>query len=188
LIPGNSPSAFAGGIFYVERRNNVSEKTAKGVTPEPEVLETPEAVTPEPEEKFDEAGYKALVAKLREAEKKGKADAKRLADMEKTEQERIDAEKSELQKAQDRADKAEAEAKKIRLDLQRREVAEKAKLPLSLADRLKGETPEEMEADAAILLAALPVKPAPKLEPTNPGEPQTGETDEQKRKRLGLSR
>jgi len=168
----------------------MTEKTAKGVMPEPEVLATPEAVIPEVEkpEEYDEAGYKALVAKLREESKDAKKDAKRLAELEKGEQTRIDAEKSELQKAQDRAAQLEADLKLERIRILRRDAAEKTKLPAAFADRLQGETPEELEADALKLLEAMPKPVAPKLNTTNPGEPQTGESDADRRKRLGLSR
>ena len=159
----------------------MSDEPDKGVTPEPEVLETPEAVK---EEVFDEAGYKALVAKLRETEKQAKKDAARLIALEKESQTRIDAEKTELQKAQDRADKLEADLKKEQLKVMRRDAATEAKLPLAWADRLKGETPEELLADALILLETMPAKVAPKIDPTNPGGIQTGETEAQKRARL----
>jgi hypothetical protein len=166
----------------------MSPKSDKAETAETDTQVVEESVTtPEPE-KFDEARAKELIDKLREIEKKGKADAKRLAEYEKNEQARIDAEKSELQKAQDRAAKAESEAKEIRLALLRRDAATKTKLPLAFADRIKGETPEDMEADAAAMLEAMPKAVAPKLEPTNPSAPQTGETEADRKKRLGLSR
>jgi hypothetical protein len=60
-------------------------------------------------------------------------------------------------------------------------------LPAAFADRLKGNTLEEMEADAKLLLAAIPapVKPVPPaVGATSPGAPLTGETEKDKRKRL----
>ena len=52
----------------------------------------------------------------------------------------------------------------------RRETAEKVGLPLVFADRLKGETPEELEADAKQILEALPKTPKPpNVSATNPG-------------------
>lgn len=155
---------------------------------EPDKVEMtePETQVVEEAEKFDEARAKELITKLRAAEKQGKADAKKLADYEAKEQARVDAEKSELQKAQDRADAAERKAKAAELAVMRRDIAEKTKLPKGLADRIKGETPEEMEADALAILAELPEKVAPPLNPTNPGAPQTGETDVERKRRLGL--
>ena len=161
----------------------MTAKSDKGETPEPEVQVTPEAVVPE-EEKFDEARAKELIHKLRETEKQAKKDAKRLEQLEQEAQARADAEKTELQKAQDRAAKLEADLKTERLRVMKRDAAEKTKLPAAFADRLQGETPEELELDALKLLEAMPVQPAPKLEPTNPGKPQTGETYAERRKRI----
>jgi hypothetical protein len=159
----------------------MSDKSAEGLTPEPEVLETPEAVE---EPKYDEAGYKALVAKLRENEKQAKKDAKLLAELQVKETARADAEKSELQKAQDHAAQLETALKTERNRLMRRDVAEKTKLPAAFADRLQGETPEELETDALQLLASMPAKVPPAIPPTNPGAPQTGETEADRKKRL----
>ena len=111
---------------------------------------------------------------------------KKLEALEKADQERQEASKSELEKAIDRATKAEQAAHELLLKDMRRDAAEKVGLPKALAERLKGETPEELEADAAVVLAAMPVKTAPKLEPTNPGGVHTGETEAERKKRLGL--
>jgi hypothetical protein len=167
-------------------------KTVKGETPEtetqvvPEAANEPEVQTPEVE-KFDEARAKELIAKLRVAEKQGKADAKVRAELEAERQTRIDAEKSELQKAQELAARLEADLKVERIRVLRRDAADKIHLPAVFADRLQGETPEELEADALKIMAAIPTPVAPKLAPTNPGDPQTGETVAEKRKRLGFA-
>jgi len=159
----------------------MAEEPDKGVTPEPETLVVEEAV-----ETYDEAGYKALVAKLREGEKQAKKDASKLALLEKAEQTRADAEKSELQKTQDTAAKLAQENKDLLTKIMRRDAAAKTKLPDVFVDRLKGETPEELEADALAILAAIPAKVPPKTDATNPGGLQTGETDDERRKRLGM--
>ena len=159
----------------------MAEEPDKGVTPEPETLVVEEAV-----ETYDEAGYKALVAKLREGEKQAKKDAARLIALEKEAQTRADAEKTELQKEKERADKLEADLKKEQLKVMRRDAATEAKIPLAWADRLQGETPEELLADALILLETMPAKVPPKTDATNPGGLQTGETDDERRKRLGM--
>ena len=54
------------------------------------------------------------------------------------------------------------------------------------AYRLQGETPEELEADAKIILEALPKAGQPKVGVTNPGANATGqgETEEQKLARI----
>lgn len=74
-----------------------------------------------------------------------------------------EAAKTELQRAQDAAAKFELDAKEARLALLRNEVAnrEGKVLPAGLADRLRGSTKEELEADADALLASLPQPAAP---------------------------
>ena len=58
---------------------------------------------------------------------------------------------------------------------------------MAFADRVRGESLDEMIADAKGLLEAMP-KPDPKktvVNPTNPGQGAgQGETDDQRRKRL----
>jgi len=92
----------------------------------------------------------------------------------------IDRLKAELKETQKLLKKTEAEALK-------RSIAEKTGLPAALALRLTGETPEELEADAKALLEALPKKTAPTLSTTNPGGASGGETDAERRRRLGLA-
>ena len=145
----------------------------------------PDSVSVPPTEPVKDAAWWESKAKAMEAEKV--ATAKKLAKLEAAEQARHEAELSELEKANQRAEKAEAEAKSARLDILRRDVV-RDKLPAELAARLRGDTREEMEADLAIMLAAMPVKVAPPLNPTNPSAPQTGETDDEHRIRLGLKR
>lgn len=65
----------------------------------------------------------------------------------------------------------------------RREVAAKVNLPAALVDRLKGETPEELEMDAKQLLAALPKPAAPNINAGSPaGVPPAGVMSEEERK------
>lgn len=166
----------------------MAEKIPAGETPEPKTETVAGVVVPEVEkpEEFDEARAKALIAKLRENERQAKKDKARLAELEQESLTRQEAEKTELQKAQDRATKLEAEKRMLEIQVMRRDVASRTKLPDALVDRLKGETPEDMEADALALLAALPTPVPPKLGPTNPGGEHTGETDAERRKRLGV--
>lgn len=101
----------------------------------------------------DVAKWKAL-ARKHEAQAKANADAaKRLAEME-------DANKSELQKLQERAEAAEKRSADTEARLLRAEIAAEKGLPAALAARLTGDTKEELEADAEQLLA-LVGKPAP---------------------------
>jgi chromosome segregation ATPase len=148
----------------------------------PETQEPPKTATVEELQ----AENARLEKALKERNQEEAARRKKLEALEAKEIERENAAKSELQKAQERADVAERKARAAELSVMRRDAAVKVKLPPEFADRIKGETPEEMEADAAIMLAAMPKPVAPKLEPTNPGQPQTGETDAERRKRLGL--
>ncbi len=149
------------------------------VIPKVEPIEPVEPTPAEPE--HDAEFWKAKASAIDAENKKA---IKRLAALEAKEKERTDAELSELDKAKKHIAELEAEIKaQARRELQRK-VAEKVKLPLVFADRIQGETEEEMEADAIALLAAMPAQVAPKLAPTNPSQPQTGETEAEKRKRL----
>ncbi len=165
----------------------VVEKTTPAVelTVEPVVIpkvESIEPVEPTPAEPEHDAEFWKAKASAIDAENK-KA-IKRLAALEAKEKERADAELSELDKAKKRIAELEAEIKvQAHRELQRT-VADKVKLPLAFENRIQGETKEEMEVDAIALLAAMPAPVAPKLNTTNPGQPQTGETDAVRRKRL----
>ena len=106
---------------------------------------------------------------------------------------KADAEAEALKKNQEwqklaeaKAAEAEALVKKLaelEAGAKRRAVADKYKLPAELADRLRGENDEELEADAKKLAALIPA-PRSTTSVTNPGEALAGETTEQKRARL----
>lgn len=70
----------------------------------------------------------------------------------------------------------------------KRTVAEKVGLPLQLAARLVGETEADIEKDAKTLLDTLPkpAKPSAGAIPNPGGNATTGETLDQRLKRLGL--
>ena len=78
---------------------------------------------------------------------------------------------TEAEKATKRAQELEAKLKAYERAEAQRAAAEKVGIPAALASRLQGETPEELEADAKRLLELLPKpqKPAPGVNPTNPG-------------------
>jgi hypothetical protein len=97
------------------------------------------------------AKWKALARKHEADAKKNAAAAKRLGEVE-------DADKSEIQRATDKAAAAEARAIAAELRADRLEVAAAKGLSPSLAARLVGQTREELEADADELLKV--VKPA----------------------------
>lgn len=162
-----------------------AEKTGEQVT-EVEKVEAAESTVETPAEPSTTHDASWWEARAKAIEKENVKAQKRLETFEKQEQDRENAAKSELQKAQDRADKAEKEAKDVKLDLLRRDVAEKVKLPSAFASRIQGDTVEDMTEDAKALLAAMPVPVPPKLPPTNPGAPQTGETRAERKARLGI--
>lgn len=135
---------------------------------------------------FTQTEVDALIAQrlTREREK-----AQKDADKARTEAERKAAEESGNWKAlyeKQQADLAAAQEKARALELAtvRRDVAGKVGLPPALAERLHGETPEEMEEDARTLLAALPKPGAPNINGTGGASaPASGYSDEE-RKRL----
>lgn len=136
---------------------------------------------------------------LKEANKEAATRRKRLEELEKAEADRKAAEMTETEKAQARikeleAQKAEYESKikqQERRELQRK-VAKAVGLPDGLAERLQGETEEDMTTDAKSVLELLPkqetpVKPkTPTLNPTNPGDGEKVETHAERKARLGL--
>ena len=108
----------------------------------------------------------------------------KLSKFEKAEEERKRAEMSEIDKLKADLELTQTAFKKAQHDNLKRDVAAKTGLPAVFADRLQGETPEALEADALALLEAIPKKTAPQLNPLNPSNTTTGETDAERRKRL----
>lgn len=80
----------------------------------------------------------------------------------------------------------EAKTKALELATMQRDAAAKAGLPVAFADRLRGETPEDLEADAKALLASLPKPTAPNLnnEAGGGGKPAGGQVSEAERQNL----
>ena len=134
-----------------------------------------------------------LKAKLEEAERraKNKADEaerhfRKLAKFEEEEAKRKETEMTEIERANKRAQELEEKVRQLEISKLQRDIAAKVGLPSVLADRLKGETPEELEADAKLLLEAQPKpKSAPNAGTTNPGgNAGPPETHAQKKARL----
>jgi hypothetical protein len=163
--------------------------------PTTETVTTPATETePEPtsQAQAPETGEsaEARIARMEAALKKANSEAakyrKAVEAVEQAEREKANAALSEMDKL--KAHLAETERKAAALERQhlQQQAAEAAKLPLSLASRLQGETLEEMEADAKELAKLLSSKPAPPpVASTNPGSNgNSGETDAQRRKRL----
>jgi phage terminase Nu1 subunit (DNA packaging protein) len=131
------------------------------------------------------------LADIRAALKKANAEAakyRKTAEAAESERKaKEEAEMTELQKWQRKAQELEQAVASERRTRLQTEIAAKVGLPAKLASRLHGETAEEMEADAKEILETLPkpAKPSPGIVPTNPGaNGQAGETDAQLRQRL----
>lgn len=125
------------------------------------------------------ADRRKRLEELEAAEKKRQEDAM-------SETEKLNARLQELEKAN--AEKERLLKEKERQELQRK-VAKAVGLPDGFAERLRGETEEELTADATSVLELMPKqeaekKPAPKLDPTNPSGGQKTETSVQKKARI----
>jgi hypothetical protein len=130
------------------------EATGEGVT-ETETTETTTATTTEATkpDKDWEAEAKKYQKFSREWETRAKANstaAEKLAALE-------ESQKTEAQKIAERAEAAEKRAAESERELARYRVAVAKKLPAELTDRLRGDTPEELAADADALLALVRV-------------------------------
>ncbi len=147
---------------------------------------TETAVDEQKPEAFDEARAMELIRKQREELKQAKKTAAELERYRKMEEERKQAEMSETERLQAELDKARGELKAKTVRTMQIEVAAKVGIPAALSDRLKGETPEEMEEDAKAILEMLPKqKAAPNSGATNPGEKAgANETWAQRKQRL----
>jgi hypothetical protein len=116
-----------------------TKPVAQAEAPAPEVADT--------EPKTFDADY---VRKLRAEAAKYRSEAKDLAGKAKQFDDLQEAQKSELQKAQEAAAKAEQALQSAQQDALRSKVAAAKGLPASISDRLRGTTIEEMEADAVL--------------------------------------
>ena len=134
-----------------------------------------------PKSRFDEVNnrLKALEADSTKAAKAAKdAETKRLEEEGKY--------KELFEKQQAELTAAQAEARQASIKVMQRDVATKTNLPLALAERLRGETADEMEADAKNILAALPKPAAPNINASNGagGAPAPGALDEAAKQRI----
>lgn len=159
-----------------------SASAAASVTPPT----TPPPVPAEPVEEFDRERAMATIKAQREEAKKLKAELKDYERLKADEQKRLDEQLSEAEKLGKRAEKLEAKNAELTLELLRRDVIAETGLPAVFADRLKGNTKEEMLADAEELKKVIPAeKPkAPHLNSTNPNAASTQETEAQRRERI----
>lgn len=178
-----------------------AEKPKAEVKPESTPAEVKNTEHMIPKSRLDEE-----IQKRKDLETQAQKDAQRLKEFEAAEQKRREAEMSEAEKVQARI--KELEAANIEKDqrIKQREyadlqtkvakaVAKELNIPFDaveeLANRLIGETEEQLAEDAKKIFAVLPkqeTKPdnklSPKLEPTNPGDGKKGETRAQTRARI----
>lgn len=128
----------------------------------PAAPQEPIATTTEPE--LGDAGKRAIAAERARAEKAEK-ELKAFRD---AEEKRKTDEMSDLEKAQKAAKDATDQAQSATLSALRYKVALDKGLPANLADRLKGATQEELEADADELADMVTTTPsgAPRRDPS----------------------
>jgi len=173
------------------------EKTAKVEKEEPE--KKPEAAKVEGSKviidgrEYDPQGALDLIHKLRPYEKKT-ADleaelAKYKAEETKRKQDELSAiEKAELERDdfKQKYEGSQKELEDLKIENQKREIADEVGLPAAFALRIKGATPDEMRTDAKELLGAMP-KARPTTSTTNPGQNTLDkESWADQAKRLGL--
>lgn len=137
-----------------------------------------EATTPVPDpasegdaEPFDAERAKAKIAKVNSEAKSLRDRLKELEPLAKQAQEAADARKTADERAAERISAAEARAIEAEQRALRLEVAAEQGLTPQQARRLVGTTREELEADAADLLASFPAAPAQEATPVN-GRPK----------------
>lgn len=160
--------------------------------PQEKPVEPQAATTPAPEaetvkgEPFDAARAMKTIEQLRAEIKELKPKAKLADELSVAEQKRKEAEMTELEKLQRDLERAQAELQAAKLNELKRQAAEEVKLPLVFADRLRGNTLQELKADAEKILEALPKVPKPPpVSPTNPGAGASQqETVDQRRARI----
>ena len=162
-------------------------QTETVTTPATETVTEPTNPAPVPETgKSAEDRIKDMEAALKKANTEAAKYRKAAEAIEAERKAKEEAELSETEKLRKRAAELEAELKAARIATLQRDAAAKHSLPAELASRLKGETLEELEADANTLAELLPKAQAPHVKPTNPGNNASGETEtyEEKRRRL----
>jgi vacuolar-type H+-ATPase subunit I/STV1 len=159
----------------IEKKEPVIETPVQQPAAEPKNTDTAEHMIPK--SRFDEVN--TVKANLE----------KELQKFKDAEQKRKETEMSETEKLQNRAKELEAENKRLKTESLKQSIATKLGLPESLALRLQGETPEEIEKDAKEILETLPKKTAVNINATNPGAGAVvGETDDERGRRLGTRR
>lgn len=166
----------------------MSDTVQQGETPaEQDAKQTDNPNSPDvaAEEAFDKERAMNTILKLREIESKYKKLTREMERVQEEERKKKEAEMTDVEKFKARAAELEAELNRERYGRMRLEVASKYNLPDTLANRLQGETMEELEADAEQLAKLIPVKKeTPKLNATDLADGKRGETDAEKRNRI----
>ena len=134
-------------------------------------------------EEWDKERAAATIKAQREKEKELKAQLKDYERLKAEEQKRIEAQMTEAEKAQKRADELAKQNAALMDAMLRRDIIAETGLPVEFADRLKGKTKEELLSDAEALKKLLPKNKA-QVATTNPPNGSPNETDAQKRERL----
>lgn len=159
------------------------QETPQGEMPPAETPVTDAKPNPSPTDLAAELERTKLA--LKGANKEAAERRKRLEELEQAETKRKESEMSETDKLKKALAETETKLKQMERTSLQRAAAEKIGLPAVFANRLQGETPEELEADAKAILEALPKAQQPKGNPTNPGANATqGETDVQRLARI----
>jgi hypothetical protein len=165
-------------FYYRMGDDEMSDEITQGVTPEPQA----ESVILEAQPTADNTEVEALKKRIAELNRESADLRKKLEAFEKQEADRQKAQLSEVERLTLEANQAKAAL----IDARKIAIAAKHGLPDMLADRLKGDTIEDLEADAVALMKTIPQpKPAAAHNPTNPGaQGAAKETDAERRRRL----
>lgn len=167
---------------------------AENETPNTEMVETPAepkgqgAATSETavEDEFSRERAMNTILNLRKEEKEWKRKERELNELKAKDEERKKADMTEAERYKKEAEELKAELARERVGRMRLQVAAEYNLPEALANRLQGESLEDMKADAEQLAKLLPKpkKENPTLNPTDISDGKKGETDQQKRNRI----
>jgi len=141
-----SETSAAAAEPVVAEQAAVSEDAATPTSVQPETTESAG------EEKTFDADY---VRSLRQEAAKYRTQAKDLAEKAAKYDEYVESQKSEQERVAESLDATTRERDELKHELLRMKVAQAKQLPASLVDRLRGDTEEDMLADADALLAGL---------------------------------
>jgi len=156
----------------------------EGVTPESPTTEpTTAGQTPTV---IDPAEHARVLVALKEANKEAASRRVKLDAFEKAEADRKQAEMTESEKAAAKLKEYETKLAQMERAALVRKIADEAGLPSALADRLQGNTEDELKVDAAKLLELVPKTDPkkPNLQVSNPGNAERTESAAEKRERL----